>query len=114
MPGHRVRIDIGSQEGADFVRRLAQDEAFYNRFKANPKAVLAENSIEVSGAMAPTAADVPPQSEIRDLVAAAADGTTLVGGALEPAGHPIFRVLFAFPFSSVDEEVDEGVDEDVD
>lgn len=113
MPGHRVRIDLGAEEGADFVRKLAEDVEFYNRFKANPKAVLAENNVEVSGAMAPRSNDVPPQSEIQDLVAAAAAGTSLVGGALEPAGHPVFRVLFAFPFSSVDDDVDENVDGDV-
>ena len=99
MAGHRVRIDIGDAEGADFVRRLAEDEGFYNRFKENPQEVLAEHNIEVVGAMAPTAADVPPQSEIQNLVAAADQGTGLAGGALEPAGHPVFTVLFAFPFS---------------
>lgn len=106
MAGHRVRIDIGGAEGAEFVRRLAEDEAFYNAFKANPKAVLADNNVVVSGPMAPTGADVPPQSEIQDLVAAADQGTGLVHGALEPAGHPIFKVLFAFPFSHEDSEED--------
>jgi hypothetical protein len=106
VAGHRIRIDLGAAEGADLVRRLAEDEAFYNTFKANPKAVLAEHDIVVSGPMAPTAADVPPQSEIQDLVAAADQGTGLVAGALEPAGHPIFKVLFAFPFSHEDSEED--------
>ena len=110
MAGHRIRVDIGDTEGADFVRRLAQDDAFYNEFKENPRKVLAEHNVEIAGAMAPGAEDVPPQSEIQALVAAAAEGTGLAGGALEPAGHPVFRVLFAFPFSSVDENVDEDVD----
>ena len=100
MAGHRFRINLDEAEGADFVRRLAEDEAFYNEFKANPQKVLAANSVDVSGPMTPTAADVPPQEEIQQLVAAADSGASLAEGAIEPAGHPVFKMLFAFPFSA--------------
>ena len=100
MAGHRFRINLDESEGAQFVRRLAEDEAFYNEFKANPQKVLAENNVDVSGPMTPTTADVPPQEELQQLVAAAESGTSLAEGAIEPAGHPVFKMLFAFPFSA--------------
>jgi hypothetical protein len=100
VAGHRVRINLDDAEGADFVRRLAEDEAFYNEFKANPQKVLADNNVDVAGPMTPTSADVPPQEEIQQLVATADSGASLAEGAIEPAGHPVFKMLFAFPFST--------------
>jgi hypothetical protein len=100
VAGHRFRINLDEDAGAAFVRRLAEDEAFYNEFKANPQKVLAENDVDVAGPMTPTAADVPPQEEIQQLVSAADSGATLAEGAIEPAGHPVFKMLFAFPFSA--------------
>jgi hypothetical protein len=98
--GHRVRINLDETEGADLVRRLAEDAEFYAAFKANPQQVLAENNVEVSGPMTPTSADVPPQEEIQQLLTAAEGGLGLAEGAIEPAGHPVFKMLFAFPFSA--------------
>jgi hypothetical protein len=100
VAGHRFRINLDETQGAEFVRRLAEDEAFYNEFKANPQKVLADNNVDVAGPMTPTAADVPPQEEIQQLVATADSGVTLAEGAIEPAGHPVFKLLFAFPFSA--------------
>jgi hypothetical protein len=100
VAGHRVRINLDDAEGADFVRRLAEDAALYEEFKANPKKVLAANNVDVSGPMTPSSNDVPPQEEIQQLVAAADAGASLAEGAIEPAGHPVFKLLFAFPFSA--------------
>jgi hypothetical protein len=99
----RVRINLDSAAGAALVRRLANDQAFYDEFKANPQAVLAANGVNVAGVPAPTAADVPPQAEIKQAIAAADAGTGLVaGGGLKPSLHPIFKALFAFPMSGGD------------
>ena len=90
MARSRVRIDLGTAQGAALVRRLANDQAFYDAFKADPQAVLAANGVNVAGVPAPTAADVPPQAAIQQAVAA---------GGLQPSLHPIFKALFAFPMS---------------
>jgi hypothetical protein len=60
-----IRLELSDEQASEFLERLAQDDEFRSRYEREPRAVLEEYGITMSGVEFPEAASAPSKDAIR-------------------------------------------------
>lgn len=74
-PGdQKITVSLSPNEAREFAEKLAEDEKFRDRLRADPRGVLAEWGIDWLDAW-PDQLDLPPRDEIRSMIKAVDEET---------------------------------------
>jgi hypothetical protein len=98
-PNPKIHINVDTAQAVEFVRLLAEDDAFRARLTRDPKAVLWEYGVQVSAEFLPKAVRLPSKAAVREQVDTIRRSGELKGRPGPQTFFPIFTCFFVFPFA---------------
>lgn len=89
-PEFRIRTNA---RGMEFLQRVATDPAYRSRLETTPAEALAEYGFEIPPDEMPSAVELPPEDEIRELLAQASEPDEFGNVEFPTASSRLFRLL---------------------